>query len=143
MLDFQHFREIKNVTHKRMSVTKLTNIFTWSKEDHLIWQLINEIFVSRVFEKFSVKTNFLVKSITVKLILRNNSQVIQKFRVQCGKMRNSLSMKKYFVKNQLICNFSKNVNFTNFLLKSVRGISVISTLWFWSLQFNQFFTWIE
>ena len=53
---------------------------------------VYEIFVSRFFHKFSVKTNSLVKSFTVKLISRNNFQVIQKFRklhtvrlnAQCG-----------------------------------------------------------
>ena len=50
---------------------------TWYVRDHNLWNLR---LYHGFFWKISVKTTSLVKSFTIKLISRNNSQVIQKFR---------------------------------------------------------------
>ena len=59
-----------------------------------VWKLRN--FVSRFFWKNSVKTTSLVKSFTIKLISRNNSQVIQNFcklHTVCCELRKQNSFK--------------------------------------------------
>ena len=70
------------------------------------------------FRKISVKITSLVKSFTVKLISRNNSQMIQKFRKLHTVQRAALSpiFFFFFSWNQLFRNFFwKTVVFTNFL----------------------------
>ena len=79
-----------------------------------------------------MKTLFLVKSPTVKLISRNNSQMIQKFRklhivaVMCHphtsvEKQEILSHQKNISSNQLFSNlFSKIVTFTKFLPNEAR-----------------------
>ena len=53
------------------------NFHTIARCARALWSLRN--FCIMVFWKSSVKTTYLVKSFTVKLISRNDSQVIQKF----------------------------------------------------------------
>ena len=60
-----------------------------------------EIFVSRFFDKISVKTTSLVKSFTIKMISRKNSQMIQKFRklhtVECSVVcKNEKTLNEFF-----------------------------------------------
>ena len=67
---------------KNVDLTEKLQILSFSphirKSNTTRWSLRK--FCNTVFWKISVKTTYLVKSFTVRLISRNNSQVIQKFR---------------------------------------------------------------
>ena len=99
---------------------------------------------SRFFEKNSVKTTSLLKRFTIKLISRNNSQVIQKFHkldtVHREMTKNLLYFGKYFVKTGL----HRCIDFTEFFLQNARVnfCSFHNMLTAHSLNFswNQFIT---
>ena len=91
-----------------------------------LWSLPNFcIMLYHVFFFFFETLHYSVKSFTVKLISRNNSQVIQKFRklhtAVCDlsvEKREILCHQKNISSNQLFSNlFSKTVTFTKFLPK--------------------------
>ena len=87
----------------RLSVKAISGI---SQYGNTLWSLRN--FCITVFFKKYAKTTYVVKSFTVKLISRNDSQMIQKFRklhtvrAQYGKTRNSLSLKEFRQINYLV-----------------------------------------
>ena len=80
-----------------------------------LWNLRNCI---TIFWIMSVKTTYLVKSFTIKLISRNNSQVIQKFcKHKVWKLRKftlSLFFWQKFRQSIMFCLLSKELNSRNF-----------------------------
>ena len=84
-----HCADSMEKSHSRKKVRQI-NYLVISLVKPLLWRIFCQKCVRVNFQnstlcddadnQFSVKTTFLVKSFTIKLISRNNSQVIQKFR---------------------------------------------------------------